>query len=167
MLHIWEGEIPSLFLLMQKLFDLVDRVSKLDIEKATKMAFTVPGLQKYIIGLNQFQLSYGRGNKGQQLRTYMSMRGNVYADSTIEKKKKKHQVWRRMILHDKGKYYKTWWVTPFNHHARIMGKDKKEDGYISDNVDMSEVYGIDPKNMGIMAKAVTKELIPEVRRALL
>lgn len=79
---------------------------------------------------------------GEQIRTYAARTPNVYADYTIAVKESKGQRTDIVTLTDSGDFLNNnIELTRKGEDVLIGFNDKKDDGLISDNVDLKNVFG--------------------------
>lgn len=139
-----------------------EKLSKLNIDDIIFSVMNTEGVSEAIIKLNQEQLSvFGIDREGKQLRTYKAKGSNVYSDFTIKIKKAEGKPYDHVTLYDQGKFYKTFSTETAKTYTSIKADEKKDDGYISDNLDTSKIYGITNESK----TDLVRELIPLTRQA--
>ena len=89
-----------------------------------------------------------------KLRTYKARFTNVYSEYTIALKESKGQRTDIVTLQDEGNFYKSFELIRIGNEALIIGEDKKADGNISDNVDISNVLGWTDSDIEILVEYI-------------
>jgi hypothetical protein len=144
------------------------KVAQLDVNDLIQTIISKDEVNDAIISLNQSQLKdFGQDNKGDVLRTYNARGSNVYSDRTIGIKQEKGQTTDKVTLYDTGDFYDTFGLNAGKSKVQFKANFKKPDGNISDNVDISDVLGLQEKNQSLMNQSIIlPNLIPLIKRGL-
>jgi len=131
-----------------KIFDNIKRqFDNFDFNKVIDSSVMLDKNKDAMIEFNQAQLYIdGVTSDGNKIKTYAAVSPNSYAQSTIKKKKREGAPYNHVTLFDKGDFYKTFDVKQLEDHYLIFGDAKKPDGLISDNVNLSNVFGLIDEN---------------------
>jgi hypothetical protein len=157
---------------VEKLIRLNNAVQRLNILSSIAFSFEKRNVKSKAVALNLDQLSKGKSNEGERLRTYKSRPPNVYADRTIGYKIRVGQPYNKVTLRDKGDFYRSFKIIPFHDLAVIWTDSKKinERGkveYIEDNIDVSgEALGINKENMPKLKHELIPEMLRDMRKHL-
>jgi hypothetical protein len=139
----------------------------LDISDIIYTVMKSEAVQDKIIQLNQSQLKdKGIDSEGKPIETYNAGNGLVYSPFTVEKKKEKGQRWDIVTFFDKGNFFKTFSTIVNTQFSRVVANSKKDDGDISDNVNMDKVYGLTKESIAILSEFIRPLTIKEFRRRL-
>jgi threonyl-tRNA synthetase len=145
---------------------ILDKWSK-SLPEMIKRVMSSKTISEKIIELNQFQLKIlGEDVNGEKLRTYSATGGNAYSAFTIEKKKEKGQPYDHVTLFDTGRFYKTFSTITNDQFSQVKADSKVEDGDISDNVDLSNVYGLTKESKQELVQYLRMPLIREFKNGL-
>jgi hypothetical protein len=117
--------------------------------------------QKAIDLLNE-QLDAGIDEAGWQIRTYAANTPNVYAYYTITVKSSKRQPTNRVTLKDTGVFRETFSVHPEADGFYFDYNEKKEDGDISDNVDLNAAIGLTNESCAELAEVLADYMAEEI-----
>jgi len=153
---------------MEKLNRLVGVFGGLSVLSMIAFAFESRGVKAKAIKLNTDQLSKGKSNTNERLRTYASRAPQVYHPKTIGYKISVGQPYNKVTLRDTGYFYRSFKILPFHDIAVISTDSKKinthgQIEHIEDNIDVEgEALGIMPDNMQDLIMSV----IPEMQRNL-
>jgi hypothetical protein len=122
---------------------LSQKISKLNIDEVIYSIMDNDEVKKVIVGLNQEQLYvFGVDFEGKPLKTYRANGGNAYSNFTIKVKKEKGQPYDHVTLFDTGEFYKTFSTITSKTFSEVKGNTKVTDGDISDNLDISKIFGL-------------------------
>lgn len=132
---------------MDKLDKLIRLTGTYNIMSDVQKVMTTPKMRKTLVEINQSQLfDKGETATDKKLRTFSAPTGFAYAWRTIQAKARKGLPVDRVTLYHFGKFYKTFKVQVKKYYSLIIADFKKGDMNIGDNVDVSEVLGIQKSN---------------------
>lgn len=131
-----------------QIFDNIKRqFDSFDFNKVIDEAVMLDKNKNAMIEFNQSQLYIdGVDSEGDKIKTYAAVSPNSYAQSTIKKKKAEGAPFDHVTLFDKGDFYKTFEVKQLEDHYLITGDARKENGLISDNVNLTSIFGLTDDN---------------------
>lgn len=132
---------------MQIFDNIKQQLDNFDFEKIIDEAVMLEKNRNEMIALNKSQLYIeGVDSEGDKIKTYKAVSPNVYSQKTINIKKAKGEPFDRVTLFDTGDFYKTFYVKQLEDHYLIAGDARKEDGLISDNVNLTNIFGLTEQN---------------------
>lgn len=131
---------------------------------------------EFITSQNKKRLyGFGTYTDGEKIVTYLAAKqrlGYNYAINTIkgtsqyQGKVQKGQPYDRVTLNDTGKFYDTFAVDAKKNSFAVTGQDEKEEGNISDNVDIEMalgLYDLQPL-IDLLTVDYRKELLSVIRK---
>jgi len=143
---------------------ILDKWSK-SLPEMIKKVMSSEAISEKIIELNQFQLKIlGEDINGEKLKTYSATGGNAYSAFTIEKKKAKGQPYDHVTTFDTGDHFKTFSTVANDQFTKVNANDKVGDGYLSDNVDISNMYGLSKESKSELVQYLRVPLIREFKK---
>lgn len=146
---------------MDKIQNLINGLRKIKkINQTLQKIFKDPFVQDYIIALNQEQLQAGEDNTGTPIRTFKAVSPDVYSAFTMNIKAAKGQPVDKVTLFDEGDFYKSFDVKALPTAFEVTGEEAKDDGEISDNVDMENIYNLNTENV---RKLLDQRVIPAMQ----
>jgi hypothetical protein len=163
----WAGGFFSLLLMFRKLDRVTNRL-EIDMHAITKAVITHNQVRKFIKDANRLQLwKHGVDREGRVIRTYRSVRPNVYARSTIRIKKHTRQPYNRVTLRQTGAFYRSFRLKVYSTAWTITARFQKRRGSISDHMDTSKVLGLTGENSSRLAKHMRPLVLGKLRRKVL
>jgi len=126
---------------MNSFEQMAENISGFDLNHYLELWFD--DNNEFITDLNKKRLlEFGTDVEGKELRTYRAEMGEVYNSFTITTKEKKGQPADRVTLYDTGEFHKSFKVESDRKGFVIEADEDKDDGKISDNVDVESALGI-------------------------
>ena len=126
---------------MNNFEQLSNNISGFDLDHYLELWFDTN--TEFITGLNkQRLLEEGTDVEGKEIRTFKAEQGEVYSGFTITEKQKSGQPTDKVTLFDTGEFHKSFKVDSDKKGFVIKGEDEKDDGKISDNVNLEMALGI-------------------------
>ena len=144
-----------------------NRIAKININSILRKIFNDPNIKEFVIERNQEQLwDRGIDAKGQVIKTYNALGGNVYSNFTMIEKAKKG--WRTDVvtLKDTGKFYKTFKVGTQPEYAEINANFEVHGESIAQNVDVTNILGLTQENMPLLIQYIKPLFIKEFKATL-
>ena len=132
---------------MQIFDNIKQQFDSFDFNKVIDESVMLDKNKNAMIEFNQHQLYIdGVDSEGDKIKTYKAVPPNVYTQRTINIKKAEGAPFDHVTLFNKGDFYKTFEVKQLEDHYLISGDARKENGLISDNVNLSSVFGLTDDN---------------------
>ena len=113
--------------------------------------------QRFVLGLNRGQLFNGKDSNGDEMSP-------SYADSTIERKRRKGSPYDRVTLKDEGDYHESLEID-FGPSSFLMGSQDTKAIYLERRYGV-HVYGLTPQSIDELAKEVEPDLIGELKKRI-
>ena len=120
-------------------------------------------IKDIIINLNHSQLRQGQDNEGKKLKTYAATGSDVYSRTTIVQKQLSGQPSNIVTLFDTGEFYETFDIIVSQAQAQIVANFNKGTENISDNLDTSNVLGLDETRKQILLEAIMPRMIQIIK----
>lgn len=154
---------------MLNLTNILKHFQNFDMENEVKKSLLKSENDMLTLNENQMLLQ-GEDSDGNQLQTYKSAPGEVYAAYTIELKKEKGQRTDIVTLHDSGHFHESMELykdaenlpIEVNGMFPIIADFKKGSENISKNIDTSNVLGLNEQNMNAIINDVQNEIYKQV-----
>ena len=141
---------------------MLEKLGSISIEKLVKGIIEKKEFRQKIVKFNQDRLlKDGTDVDGKKLQTYNAQGGNAYSNLTMNIKRHKGQENKHVTLKDTGAAYATMKTETDNSGFAVSMKDEKEDGKISDNLDLISALGLED------ITPLTEIIIPELQKDLL
>ena len=123
-------------------------------------------IRNMLVNFNNERLNRGVDKNGSHIRTFASRFPNVYADSTIDIKIANGQPHTIVTLKDTGAFRRTIDVVYDRIFFTITANFRKDDGDISDNVDIDNILGMSEDQSKILISELRDHLISSNKRTL-
>ena len=126
---------------MNSFEQLSNNISGFDLDHYLELWFD--DNTEFIADLNrQRLLEEGTDVEGKEIRTFKAEQGEVYSAFTIGMKNQSGQPTDKVTLFDTGEFHKSFKVDSNKKGFIIEGEDEKDEGKISDNVNIEMALGI-------------------------
>lgn len=144
--------------------DVFDRMYKSieSFNQSKHMELWLDANTDFVTGLNKTRLlQKGTDVDGKEIRTFKAAQGENYSAFTINMRLAEGKQYAHVDLYDTGAFHNSVKVNSKSNQFSIEADDKKEDGNISDNLDVESALGLE--NL----QPVINKYLPELRSEVL
>ena len=158
---------------MQAIQELATKLDALNVNQMLDEMFSKPKYQKLIPDMVRERLwEQGIYSTGKPIITYAAGLQFPYAYNTVfgtteyRGKKDKGQPYDRVTLRDTGAFYTSFTLVPQTTYAVITYDENKEDGKVSDNVNLDNVFNLSDGEMKALRANVLVDFITMFKQKL-